>query len=272
MKVETSLHQIAPDTWQIREEALGASVYQYLVAGSRRAALIDTGMYNSDLAALARTVTDKPIFAVNTHGHLDHISANHQFWQAFLHPKDEGLFLQHSNYEVRQAYLGAVALEKGLDPDAMDAGFLGRVLSLPARDNRAALAGGQELDLGGRSLEVIETPGHTQGSVCLLDRKHRLLFTGDTVCDLGVLLNLPGSAPVEVFLRSMETLQALAKAFDRIWPGHHACPLQPDILARYKACAALALSGDRGSPVQSAAGQARLLAHAGISLALPADA
>ena len=48
-------------------------------------------------------------------------------------------------------------------------------------------------DLGGREVEVIHTPGHSPGCICLLDRAARMIFTGDSLCEWGVLLDLAGS-------------------------------------------------------------------------------
>lgn len=268
MKIKTSVRQIHRDTWLISEEARGASVYQYLAAGQERAALIDTGLYNTDFPSLIRELTGKPVVVVNTHGHLDHISGNHHFDTAYLHPRDEALYLQHSGLELRQAYLMAALAELG--DKAPDPGSLAPILNLPQKDNRKPLFDGQRIDLGGRSLLVVETPGHTLGSVCLLDETEGLLFTGDTVCDLGVLLHLPNAAPVSVFRDSILRLMALEGRYDSIWPAHHTCPLGSEILERYLALAEKAMLGGEADSLDSAAtGQGRVVSHAGLRLSLP---
>lgn len=265
-----SARQIDEATWQITEQGLGSLIHLYLLEGSERALLLDTGMSNADLPALLHGLTDKAVFVVNTHGHLDHISANHRFESAWLHPADEELFHAHSQKDLRLAFLVAVAREKGLNPEEMGQEFLDRVCALPARENRSPLDEGQRFDLGGRVLRVIGTPGHTRGSICLLDESRRLLFTGDTVCDRGVLLHLPESAPVADFHHSLERLLALKDDFDAIWPGHHTSPLHADILERYLACARRAMDGEPGKLLAGgAAGTARVLSHEGIALSLP---
>ena len=103
------------------------------------------------------------------------------------------------------------------------------------------------LDLGGRTLEVICTPGHTPGSVCLLDIERRQLFSGDTVCDEGVLLNLDHSTSVETFKESILRLKAASERFGPIWPAHHALPLDHSWMDEYIHCADQILAEARGA-------------------------
>ena len=81
------------------------------------------------------------------------------------------------------------------------------------------------LDLGGRTLQIIHTPGHTQGSICILDVERRWLFSGDTICDEGVLLHFDHSCSVAVFKQSVEKLKARSSEWDKIWPCHHLKPI-----------------------------------------------
>jgi hydroxyacylglutathione hydrolase len=73
--------------------------------------------------------------------------------------------------------------------------------------------------LGARTIEVIQTPGHTKGSICLLDRKEKYLFTGDND-NILVWLHPPDAMPLEVYLQSLKKVQAKLKDFNTILPGH----------------------------------------------------
>ena len=84
---------------------------------------------------------------------------------------------------------------------------------------------GDTIDLGGRILRIIATPGHTPGSLCLLDEAERRLFTGDTCLNCNHLLNLPNSCPLPVFLASLRRLAAFRDRFDMLHPGHMLSPL-----------------------------------------------
>ncbi len=269
MEEKVKVTPIDSRTWHI-VDGEKVSAYMFLLEGDERAALIDTGFSNFDVAALARTLTEKPVFVINTHGHLDHIAANHQFKEVYMHPADEETFREHSDYHVRYEYLKALLGEFGkpvsLLEDAQYRDKVERLCRLAPADNRRPIAEGDVFDLGGRHLRVIETPGHTRGSVCVLDEERRWLFTGDTVCDQGVLLHLPHSAGVEAFLASIEKLESLSGSFDAMWPGHHRLPVEKQIFSRYIACARRILAGESGTVVHSAAGRGQVLTHDGISL------
>jgi glyoxylase-like metal-dependent hydrolase (beta-lactamase superfamily II) len=80
--------------------------------------------------------------------------------------------------------------------------------------------------------------------VCFLDRESRQLFSGDTVCEWGILLHFAGeSCPPEVLLSSMQRLKSVADAYDAIWPGHHGFPLDKDYVDDYLACARQIVDG-----------------------------
>ena len=166
------IEKIADDTWYINEGGLDAV---YVVAGSQRAVLVDTGSGTGDLTALVRSLTDKPFDVILTHGHPDHAGGARQFEKVYLHPDDIEM-AQSITLEDRKEYARSVAGEEVL------AGMI------PGGDfpQVVPLADGETIDLGGRTLEVIAIPGHTGGSVCFLDRGHRILFAGDS---------LQGSAP-----------------------------------------------------------------------------
>lgn len=273
MKSSINVVSLSSDTWQIQDGEGGSCTYLYLLAGQKKAMLIDTGFGAIDALKIVSSLTDKPVFVANTHGHLDHISANHQFTEAYLHPADEPVFAEHSSYEVRRGFVEELLAEQGQPASLLDTPDMREqfknALMLPQRENRHAMRDGMVFDLGGRHVKVFETPGHTLGSVCLLDEEHRWLFTGDTVCDQGVLLHFPHSASVQVFFESIEKLQTHGYQYDAMWPGHHRCPLEKDILSKYLDCAKRIIQGDKGLALTSAAGTAQMLPHEGIALSFP---
>jgi glyoxylase-like metal-dependent hydrolase (beta-lactamase superfamily II) len=75
-------------------------------------------------------------------------------------------------------------------------------------------------ELGERSLQVIAVPGHSPGSVCLLDRQSRLLFTGDMVLSGRIWMHLEESCSLQQYVNSLQKLQTLSDEFDGILPGH----------------------------------------------------
>ena len=169
----------------------------YLVCGSERALLIDTANGMEDLQSIVRSLTELPVTVVNTHGHGDHIFGNVFFDEAWMHPADIGLAEMFFGYAKEE-------LDKhGLKP-------------CPLRP----LAIGQIFDLGGVQLEVVDLKGHTAGSIGLLDRDARVLYTGDGL-NTHLWMQLDHSLPMETMLETFLALKAQHGAdFDHILHGH----------------------------------------------------
>ena len=129
---------------------------------------------------------------------------------------------------------------------------------------------GHAFDLGGRKLEVIETPGHTVGSICLLDSANQLLFTGDNDNTI-VWLFLDGCLPIEGYLQTLEKLQKKVGNIQTILPGHGG-PLDGAFIAEQIACAQNILSGAcKGEPYHSFAGEALICYYQRAGIAFRAD-
>jgi len=136
---------------------------------------------------------------VNTHTHYDHVGGN-------------GYFL---NAKTAMHELDAPALEKADAEICMVDFFDGK---LKPRSVDAKLRGGEKLSIGGYAFEVLHTPGHTPGSICLYDASKKILISGDTVFADGIgRVDLPGSDPDAM----QSSLDALAKLkVDKLLPGH----------------------------------------------------
>jgi len=135
---------------------------------------------------------------VSTHGHWDHIG-------------DNAAVAAHSGAQVAAHPLDAHRLT---DPQPMWAPF-----EIPPSIPAVELADGGEIRFGSLRLEVLHTPGHTEGSICLLDREAGLLLSGDTLFHGSFgRIDLPGGDPVAM----AESLARLAGLDDRlsVLPGH----------------------------------------------------
>ncbi len=210
--------ELAEGAWRITEPGT-VSVNMYLVAGAERALLIDTGMGTADLGRYVKTLTSLPVSVVNTHGHSDHAGGNRYFDAFFAHPDDLDMARRYS---------------------------FGKTDFTPVRE-------GYVFDLGGRKLTVIETPGHTRGSICLWDAERKLLFTGDNNNSHSWLF-LYESTPLETYRRTLEKLIAREADFAVLYPGHGG-EYAPAYLRDLAECARLIIAGEvRGVPYQSRAG------------------
>lgn len=170
----------------------------YLVVGSRKALVIDTMNGHEDIHAIVRTITPLPILVVNTHGHCDHIYGNIDFDRAFINPADLPLATQHCSFPDFKA-----ACAKG--------GY-----SMPPF---LPIKGGDRINLGGLTLDIFDLPGHTPGSILLLLREDRILFTGDAI-NHHLWLQLDESLPLQECLNNLDALSYLEYHADKILHGH----------------------------------------------------
>lgn len=227
------------DTWRITDIFQD---YMYLVQGGERAALIDTGMGQPGLSEVVKALTDRPVIVLNTHGHLDHVGCNQEFDTVCLHPSDREVAEQHRSPAYREK-IRSLARDTGVELSKEE---LDRMICLEGQCETQQLLDGQVIDLGGRKLEVIHTPGHTRGSVCFLDADARQLFSGDTVCHMGVMLSFPESVSVSGFIDTIRKLKAREGQIDDIYPGHHKVPLDCGYFDQYLECAARLLEDPEG--------------------------
>jgi hydroxyacylglutathione hydrolase len=186
---------------------LGGTQYMYLLEGSEQSLLVDTGWGCGPLRKYVERLTDKPICVVNTHGHPDHVGGNGWWPEVHIHA-------------------GAVADLAMFPP-------LPERLELPWPGYRKVLVGeGFVFGLGGREVEVIEMPAHASGSIALLDRQTKMLFSGDEIeagqvllfdyraNDRAVLMTM-----VEKHLSNMLKLKAREAEFSSICPAHNGAPI-----------------------------------------------
>jgi glyoxylase-like metal-dependent hydrolase (beta-lactamase superfamily II) len=224
--------QIDEFTYLIKDLA-----YTYLVIGSEYAMVIDTGIGISSIIKRVRKITDKELIVVNTHGHIDHIGNNDEFEKVYIHEDEKALYDFHNSRELRK-------LEFTLIPRIMRP-FVKKVLD-PVVTNIEFIKDGHVFNLGDRDLEVISVPGHTPGSIYLLDRKNRYLFSGDTLVLKGVLLNLDFSLSPQVFLDSMLKTKSLENEFDRVFAGHHQLDTPKSLIDDYIELANQAIKDEVG--------------------------
>ena len=180
--------KINDTTWRIEE----GFVRMFLLEGCEKALLIDTGARCPEAKQIAESLTDKPILLINTHGDGDHTSGNAAFAEFMMHPAD------YENCRVSARC-----------PDSK---------LVPVYD-------GEKIDLGGRIVDIIGIPGHTEGSIALLDANTRTLYAGDSVQDGHVFMHGAHRRPA-MYADSLAKLVAMEDKFDVVC-GFHGTPELP---------------------------------------------
>ena len=219
--------ELDTNTWLITRGEGQTSTHNYLLAGEHKAALIDTGLEAEALREFATSLTDKPIVVLHTHGHIDHIGNDQQFDEVMLHPNDFDLYQLHSSAAFRKEFLQVEEDSEGNDPRQA----INQTVQLEP------LVGGNIIDLGERQLRVIENPGHTRGCISLIEEARKTIYTGDMVCEMGVLMHFAESTGIDVYKQSLETIRAAISTGYRLYTGHQLTPLSSEWIDAYIECA-----------------------------------
>ncbi len=192
MTMPYEAHPIADNFYEIAQ----GGVRCFLFTGDNFALLIDTG-FGGELKSVVEAITDKPIKLLHTHCDRDHIGASAQFEELYMHPAEFACCLKKNN------------------------------IRLPLQP----VWEGDCIEVGGYCLEVVLIPGHTPGSIALLDRKHRFLISGDSVQN-GTVYMFGEGRDLCAFEASMAKLQELQGAFDVIYPSHGDLTVTPDTIGK----------------------------------------
>lgn len=201
--------QLKYTIWEMQKDTyvfnFGGSVCMFLLVGGEKALLIDTAYGYGDIPGMIRQITGKPIVVVNTHAHGDHTGGNACFPEVHLYRPP---FFMHTMPGARPA---------------TDYPY--------PRYRKIAIEDGHVFDLGGgRLVEAITIPAHNESSIALLDRQHRLLFTGDELEAGQVLMFEDATTQMTAHLANMRKLWARRGEFDGLCPAHNGQPVNPDLI------------------------------------------
>jgi glyoxylase-like metal-dependent hydrolase (beta-lactamase superfamily II) len=222
------VYRILPGVFAIYEPRQSEEVISYLITGNRRALLFDTGMGISDIRSVAQGLTRLPLSVLNSHTHNDHVGDNWRFNRDQIYAMDTE-FTRNNAKGSRQDAQAEIAA--GELCGALPAGFDPSRYSTRPFQIGHWLSDGDRIDLGGRVLRVIATPGHTPDAIALLDPNHGLLFTGDSYYPGPIFLYRP-ETDLDAYVASMKRLVALAPGLKLLLPAHNVPVASPSELAR----------------------------------------
>jgi glyoxylase-like metal-dependent hydrolase (beta-lactamase superfamily II) len=222
------VYKLTEGTYAIYEPNQFEEAISYLFLGSERGALIDAGTGIGDMKAVVSELTDLPVFSLLTHEHYDHVGNAYRFDE--IHAYDNAAGLQRlkdgRTNESLQRYLEDDYFWKpppaDFDPNAW---------TIPSIVPTKLYTEGDIIDFGGRTLEVIYTPGHSPGSMCLLDPDQKLLFTGDLFFP-GPLYAYSSDVNLDDYMASIDKLTARIDEFDYLLSGHNDPWIKSDVLTR----------------------------------------
>lgn len=196
-----------------------------MLNGSQRSLLIDTGLGIGNISEAAAKLTDKPVTAVATHIHWDHIGG-HKYYPDFYAHEAELDWLDGGFPQPLETIKGYVTERCDLPEDF----HIDDYRFFQGKPTRV-LHGGEHIRLGDRVIEVIHTPGHSPGHMCFWEEKTGYLFTGD-LAYRGMLTAWFPSTDPEAYLKSLETVAALP--VKKVFPAHHALDIRPEMIIRMR--------------------------------------
>src|SRR5580698_10632635 len=220
------VYKPAPGVFAIYEPHQSEETISYLIVGDKRALLFDTGMGIGDLKKVVAELTKRPVIVLNSHTHNDHVGDNWEFSTVYGMDTDFTRQNARGSREDAQAEIGP-----GQICGALPAGFDSKAYATRPWKIAAYIHDGERFDLGGRTLEVITTPGHTPDAISLLDRANGLLFTGDTYYPAPIWLFRP-ETDFDAYAASTRRLAALAPQVEVVLGAHNIPVASPTLLPR----------------------------------------
>lgn len=172
--------------------------------GRERDLLLDSGLGAVPLRAHVPLLSGRPLLAVASHTHFDHIGAHHEFEEALVHPAEAEILADPAPART----LADLYLNEAMFDALPESPFALGEYAVRGQPRYRTIDEGDVLDLGDRHLQVLHTPGHSPGGIALWEAATGILFSGDIVYD-GPLIEDAYHSDPDDYARSMERLLTL---------------------------------------------------------------
>ncbi len=199
-----TIADLGSNTYAIGEPRVSGPVFSYLIVGQDRALLFDSGMPLRDMRPVVESLTDRPITVLASHLHYDHVGSNPYFDRVAMPDTAETRAQIVDDIFTPQAnqYLGSAEGHPLLSWHVTDLLPIGTII-----------------DLGGRQLTLLATPGHTSESISVWDRENAILFTGDYIYE-GALYALMPNSSLQDYLNTATELVGLLPEETKLYTAH----------------------------------------------------
>jgi len=220
------VYRPAPGVFAIYEPHQSEETIGYLIVGEKRAIEFDTGMGISDFKKVVEELTKLPVTVLNSHTHDDHVGSNWQF---------DHVLGMDTDFTRKNAQGSKEDAQEEIAPGeicgALPSQFDAKAYATKAWKIAGYIHDGEKFDLGGRTIEVIATPGHTPDAISLFDRANGLLFTGDTYYPAPIWLFRP-ETDLNAYAASIRKLAALEPQVKMVLGAHNIPVAPPSVLSR----------------------------------------
>jgi glyoxylase-like metal-dependent hydrolase (beta-lactamase superfamily II) len=230
------VYQLPGNVYAIWEPQPSDRPFSYLIVGEKRALLFDSGFGMAPIQDAVHKLTPLPVVVLNSHTHYDHVGGNYAFSDVLGIDSD---YTRNSEKGFPNSMMGPMIAPGKFCPPLPKGVTQENFIIRPFKVTQT-VSDGQIIDLGGRTLEVVTTPGHTPDALCLLDRAQRELFTGDTYYPGSMWLWVP-ETDLDAFQKSVAKVAKYIDVVDVLRPGHGLPEADPRMLLKVNP----ALSGIR---------------------------
>jgi len=173
------------------------------IRGRDRDLLFDSGLGHVSLRSQVPLVTEKPLLAVASHTHFDHIGCHHEFPDRAVHSAEAEILADPKNIlTLADRYATDEMFTQ--QPESWDSNAY---VIKPAPAERI-LEEGDVIDLGDRHFEVVHTPGHSPGGIGLFERRSGIFLSGDIIYD-GPLIDDTYHSDIDVYAETLDRLRTL---------------------------------------------------------------
>lgn len=263
-KPKYDIKELYKDTYSIADSGLGqGKVYMYLLTGNEKALLVDSGYGLLDLKKIVETVTDKPVICVCTHGHVDHALGACQFDEAYIHSKDFDVYNKHtdSSFITDMGLKGLLMRPPGFMRNNPSYRSLVEQMAQKKYAPLNEIDDIGSFDLGGRFITWKHIPGHTQGSIAIIDEANKTAFDADA-CAPGAWLFLEESSDLVSYLSELESYRTFLNEHNikTRHVGHAEKALGRKYLEQLIKCVGICIKKpNKGIKIKSLLGKARIV-------------
>ncbi len=213
------VYNVGEGVYAIAEPFNYQEVISYLIIGSERNILFDTGMGMDRISDVVKELSPLPVIVINSHTHYDHIGGNHEFETVYA--IDTAYTARFSSIgwnhdQVKQEVTNEAFCSKRLP--TLDTAFY---QIKPYKDKiKKFIKDGDTIDLGDRGIEILQVPGHTPDCVALFDRSAGYLWTGDMYYEATIWLFFDGT-DLNAYEKSINRFASLAPGLTKVFPAHN---------------------------------------------------
>jgi glyoxylase-like metal-dependent hydrolase (beta-lactamase superfamily II) len=232
------VYEVSDGVYALVEPYQYQETISYLITGTERALLFDTGLGLVRLRPVVEQLTRLPVDVINSHTHYDHVGGNFEF--------DSILALDTPFTRANMAGFPAENLSTEVASEAFcKEPPVSDKESFHTRPWQATrfISDGEVLDLGGRKIQILQVPGHTPDALALFDQANRLMWSGDSYYDGGIWL-FAAETDLDAYEQSLARLVALLPGVDWLLPAHNVARISPEKLAAVPAALQKVRSGN----------------------------